>query len=122
MAVHFGLKLIAYWKQRRRSLFSVPNAQDLPVRVGCHFGECSQMEEEDAWVGRAINIAKRVESSAEPDSLFVTQTILELIDLPVYEFSEAGLFELRGDFLPTRLLYRLSSVTGPRLQRGPKTG
>lgn len=110
VAVHFALKLIAYWKQRRRSLFSVAGAQDLPVRVGCHFGECSQMEEEDAWVGRAINLAKRVESSAEPDSLFVTQTILELIDLPIYEFSEAGFFELRGDFLPARLLYRLSSV------------
>jgi len=120
VAVHFGLKLIAYWKQRRRSLVSVPNAQDLPVRVGCHFGECSQMGEDDAWVGRAINVAKRVESSAEPDSLFVTQTILELIDLPIYDFSEAGLFELRGDFLPARQLYRVTSVDQLALAARPE--
>lgn len=110
VAVHFGLKLVAYWKQRRRSLVSAPNAEDVPIRVGCHFGECYQMEEDDAWIGRAINVAKRVESNAEPDSLFVTQTILELIDLPIYTFSEAGCFELRGDFLPARELYRVTSV------------
>jgi hypothetical protein len=46
----------------------------------------------------------------EPDSFFVTQTVLELIDLPFYDFQEAGLHELKGDFLPERPLYRLSSV------------
>src|SRR6516225_7461855 len=61
-AVHFGLKLIAYWKQRRRSLIGVQNASDLPIRLGCHFGQCSHMANEEAWIGRAINIAKRVES------------------------------------------------------------
>ncbi|MDQ0561992.1 tetratricopeptide (TPR) repeat protein [Rhizobium mesoamericanum] len=110
VAVHFGLKLIAYWKQRRRSLVAASNAQDMPMRVGCHFGECFRMAGEDAWIGRAINIAKRVESNAEADSLFVTQTILELIDLPVYQFAEAGFFELRGDFLPQRQLYRVLSI------------
>jgi class 3 adenylate cyclase len=110
VAAHFGLKLIAYWKQRRRSLVAVHNAQDLPIRVGCHFGECSQLTDADVWVGRAINVAKRVEATAEPDSFFVTQTVLELIDLPFYDFNEAGLHELKGDFLPERPLYRLSSV------------
>ncbi len=120
VAVHFGLKLIAYWKQRRRSLVAAPNAQDLPIRVGCHFGECFRMAEEDAWIGRAINIAKRVESNAEPDTLFVTQTILELIDLPIYDFSEAGYYELKGDFLSQRQLYRLSSVDQAALAARPE--
>lgn len=110
IAAHFGFKLIAYWKQRRRSLVGLHNAPDLPIRVGCHFGQCSQLDEADVWLGRAIAVAKRVEASAEPDLLFVTQTMLELIDLPFYEFSEAGMHELKGDFLPERQLYRLLSV------------
>ena len=110
VAAHFGLKLIAYWKQRRRSVLAVHNAQDLPIRVGCHFGECSQLADADVWLGRAITVAKRVESTAEPDSFFVTQTVLELIDLPFYDFHQVGLYELKGDFLRDRPLYRLSSV------------
>ena len=94
VAAHFGLKLIAYWKQRRRSLLAVHKAPDLPIRVGCHFGECSQIAGADDWIGRAINIAKRVEALAEPDTLFITQTILELVDLPIYEFREAGVYDL----------------------------
>jgi Tfp pilus assembly protein PilF/class 3 adenylate cyclase len=110
VAAHFGLKLIAYWKQRRRSLLAVHKAPDLPIRVGCHFGECSQLADADDWVGRAINVAKRVEAVAEADAFFITQTILELVDLPFYEFSEAGFHDLKGDFLPRRQLYRLVSV------------
>jgi class 3 adenylate cyclase len=109
VAVHFSLKLIAYWKQRRRHLMSDP-AHDLPIRVGCHFGECSRMRDDDAWIGRALNIAKRVESCADPDTLLVTQTVLDLIDLPVYLFQEVDVFELKGDYLPRRHLYRLLSV------------
>lgn len=119
VAAHFGLKLIAYWKQRRRSLVAVHRAQDLPIRIGCHFGECSQLPDADVWVGRAINVAKRVEAAAEPDAFFVTQTVLELIDLPFYEFHEAGLHKLIGDFLPERPLYRLSSVDHAALADRP---
>jgi Tfp pilus assembly protein PilF/class 3 adenylate cyclase len=119
-AIHFGLKLITYWKQRRRSLIGMQNAlEQLSIRIGCHFGECGRMGEDDAWIGRAINVAKRVEASAEPDSLFVTQTILELIDLPIYDFSEAGVHDLKGDFLPRRQLYRLTSVDHAALVARP---
>jgi len=52
------------------------------------------------WIGRAINLAKRVEDSATPDSLFVTQSVLEIIDLPIHEFEEVGAFSLKADFLP----------------------
>lgn len=110
VAAHFGLKLIAYWRQRRRSLVAMSNAADLPLRIGCHFGECSQLAEADVWVGRAINVAKRIEASAEPDSFFVTQTILELIDLPYYAFDEVGIYALKGDVFSQRQLYRLTSV------------
>jgi tetratricopeptide (TPR) repeat protein len=119
VAVHFGLKLIAYWKQRRRYL-TTEQAYDLPIRIGCHFGECSRMGDDDAWVGRALNIAKRVEASAQPDSFFVTQTILDLIDLPMYQFEEVDVHELKGDFLPSRQLYRLTSVDQAALTARPE--
>jgi len=119
VAVHFGLKLIAFWKQRRRYL-TKDSADDLPIRVGCHFGECSRIEDSDAWIGRVLNIAKRVESCASPDSLFVTQTILDLIDLPAYEFEEAETCELKGDFLPRRQLYRLISIDHTALAARPE--
>ena len=119
VAVHFGLKLLAYWKHRRRSLIAVHKAQDLPIRIGCHFGQCSQLADADVWLGRAINIAKRVEDAAEPDSFFVTQTILELIDLPFYTFNDAGTHSLRGDFLPERKLYRLLAIDYAALAERP---
>jgi class 3 adenylate cyclase len=99
VAVHFGLKLIAFWKQRRRSLLASHKALELPLRVGCHFGECTQISD-DAWIGRAINLAKQVEDSAATDSLFVTQSVVDLIDLPFYQFDEAGPHALKGDYLP----------------------
>lgn len=110
VALHFSLKLLAYWKQRRQSLLGVHKAPDLPVRIGCHFGDCNRLSDADAWIGRAINIAKRVEAAAEPDSLYVTQMILELIDLPFYDYTECGLRELKGDMVSRRALYRILSV------------
>jgi class 3 adenylate cyclase len=44
-AVHFGLKLLAFWKQRRRALLASQPSLELPLRIGCHFGECTLMTE-----------------------------------------------------------------------------
>jgi tetratricopeptide (TPR) repeat protein len=118
-AAHFGLKLLAFWKQRRRALLASQASLELPLRIGCHFGECTLMTDDGHWIGRAINLAKRVEDSAMPDSLFVTQSVLELIDLPIYEFEEVGTFSLKGDFLPRRQLYRLISVDQGALVEKP---
>jgi Flp pilus assembly protein TadD len=119
VAVHFSLKLLAYWKLRRRSLVAAHKAPDLPIRIGCHFGECSQLADADAWIGRAINVAKRVEGVAEEDCVFVTQTVLELIDLPFYEFIEGEIYDLKGDILSRRQLYRLLSVDHVALAQRP---
>lgn len=119
VAVHFGLKLIAYWKQRRRSLLAQHGELALPLRVGCHFGECTQLAD-DAWIGRAVNLAKQVEDSAGPDCVFVSQAVMDLIDLPFYEFDEAGPSQLKGDFIDRRDLYRIVSVDQAALaERSP---
>jgi tetratricopeptide (TPR) repeat protein len=118
-AVHFALKLIAYWKQRRRRLAATDVAPELRLRLGCHFGECTELDGGDAWIGRAINLAKRVEENAAPDSLLVTESVLELIDLPLYQFEEAGVHALKGDYLRQRQLYRLLSVDEAALAERP---
>jgi tetratricopeptide (TPR) repeat protein len=118
-AVHFGLKLITFWKNRRRHLSSAYDAPDLPLRVGCHFGECTELEDPGAWIGRAVNLAKQVEDSAAPDAMFVTESVIDLIDLPFYEFAAAGTHTLKGDHLPRRLLYRLLSVDQAALAARP---
>jgi tetratricopeptide (TPR) repeat protein len=118
-AVHFALKLIAFWKERRQFLSLANGDPEMPLRLGCHFGECTELAGGDDWIGRAINLAKRVEGAATPDTLFVTQTIIELIDLPLYEFEEAGMHTLAGDYLPRRQLYRLLSVDWAALAQRP---
>ena len=45
-------------------------APHTPLRIGCHFGECLQLDDGSAWVGRAIILAKRVEDKAEPGCLY----------------------------------------------------
>jgi Flp pilus assembly protein TadD len=99
-AVQFGLRLIERWRAGR-------GAEGMPVRLGCHFGECSPMEGSEGWIGRANAIAKRAESEAAADSLYVTESVLDLVDLPLYRFEEIGAFALKGDHLAERRLYRM---------------
>src|SRR5215467_580720 len=60
------------------------------------------------WIGRGNAVAKRVETRAEPNAVFVTEAILDLIDLPLYRFRAAGKRALKGDPLPRRALYCLA--------------
>lgn len=106
-AVQFGLKLIDGWKTSRDSSPSLGGFPPLPLRVGCHFGECAQLDGDEAWVGRGQILAKRAESEAQPDSLYVTENVLDLIDLPLYGFEAVGSFDLKGDHLAERRLYRV---------------
>ena len=105
-AVQFGLRLIEGWRQSSEARGS-PNAfPHLPIRIGCHFGECTPIPGE-GWIGRANGIAKRVEAEADPDDVFVTESVLDLLDLPLYTFESVGMRRLKGDYLEERSLYRL---------------
>jgi tetratricopeptide (TPR) repeat protein len=106
-ATRFGLHLIEEW------------GGSLALRLGCHFGECTPMSGE-GWIGRCNAIAKRVEAEAEPNSLFVTESVLDLLDLPVYEFEEAGAHALKGDHLPRRVLYRINALDRKALDSKPR--
>ncbi len=109
-AVQFGLRLSAAWRARASAFAEGEGVPYTPLRLGCHFGECIRLEGGDSWIGRTINLAKRVEAEAQPESLFVTESVLELVDLPAYRFEEAGSHALKGDHLPKRTLYRVTAV------------
>lgn len=96
-AVRFGLELVDEWKRAGAE-------PSLPLRVGCHFGECTPMDGA-GWIGRGNSIAKRVEGEAASDSVYVTESVLDLLDLPLYGFEHAGSFRLKGDALDERSLY-----------------
>jgi tetratricopeptide (TPR) repeat protein len=108
-AVRFGLRLVESWSIASDSLPTLSSLPHLPLRVGCHFGECTQLDGGEAWIGRGNAIAKRVESEADPDSVYVTTTVLDLLDLPLYELEEARAVALKGDYAGARTLYRIVS-------------
>lgn len=112
-AVQFGLRLLERWQARAAT-------EHMPLRVGCHFGECSPMQGGEGWIGRANAIAKRAESEAEADSLYVTESVLDLVDLPLFRFEEAGAFTLKGDHLPERRLYRMLALDSSALGSKPR--
>ncbi len=107
-AIQFGFRLLKGWSSGAPSAAS--QEVNVPMRVGCHFGECVSLEN-DAWIGRGIALAKRVESAAAPNTLYVTESVLSIIDLPLYTFEEAGGHALKGDHLPSRTLYRITSIS-----------
>lgn len=119
-AVRFGLKLIESWAIAGRELATLRDVPHLPLRLGCHFAECTQLDGGDAWIGRGNAVAKRVESEADPDTLCVTANVLDLVDLPLYEFSEHATASLEGDYLSSRTLYRIVAFDQSALEARPE--
>ena len=95
-AVRFGLALVARWRQGFDDSPALKGHEPLPLRVGIHFGDETQLDDEEAWVGRCGNVAKRIETKAEPDTAYVSEGLLDLIDLPLYKVSRIGLRSLKG--------------------------
>lgn len=117
-AAQFSLKLIDGWRSSSDSLPALRELPRLSLRLGCHFGECVPLDGE-GWIGRANAIAKRVESEADPDTLLVTEAVLDLLDLPLYDIAEVGERELKGDHLSTRRLFRVSAFHEELLEAKP---
>lgn len=107
VAVQFGLNLVRSWQQRNDAC--EPSLR-FNFRIGCHSGECTRLAEGDSWVGRAIGVAKRVEEVAAPNCVLVTEAVLEMLDLPLYTFTEAGRHPLKGDYVAKRTLYQISAI------------
>lgn len=118
-AAQFGLRLASSWRRTTEQSPALAGLPHVPLRLGCHFGECTQIPGGDGWIGRANGIAKRVEAEAQPDALCVTETILDLLDLPLYEYERIGSRSLKGDQIRERILYRVLSFDLAALESKP---
>jgi len=63
-------------------------------RIGLHTGECGVRRGE--LVGIALHIAARVAETAAPDSIFVSQTVKDLVAGSGLVFEDAGSHVLKG--------------------------
>ena len=108
-ALQFGFKLIDSWKNHGPNVLGLANSPHIPIRFGCHYGECTEIPAGEGWLGSAIELARPVAVAAESDTVCVTGNILDLVDLTSYQFEDAGTQELKGDHLPRRILYKVTA-------------
>ena len=108
-ALQFSLRLIERWDSGRYRSTGQEQPPELPLHLGCHFGDATRLDGGDAWVGRSIDLARRIAEAAEPGSLLVTENVLDASDVAMYEFQQAGVHVLEGDQLPQRTLYQITS-------------
>jgi class 3 adenylate cyclase/DNA-binding CsgD family transcriptional regulator len=88
---------------------------DLRLRQGIHIGEVERRGSDIG--GIAVNLAARVQATAEPDEVLVTRTVADLVAGSGIRFEDRGEHELKG--IPGR--WQLLGVAGQRrvVRRGP---
>jgi class 3 adenylate cyclase len=67
---------------------------DIACRIGLHTGECEIRE--GRLHGIALHIAARVAASALPRTVFVSQTVRDLVAGSDLSFADAGAHSLKG--------------------------
>lgn len=107
VAVQFSLALVVSWN---KSPQPGSDRSRSGLRIGCHFGDAAPLANGVSWVGRAIVLAKRIESLALPNAVLISESVLEMLDLALYSYEEAGRHALKGDHLKDRALYRITGV------------
>jgi pimeloyl-ACP methyl ester carboxylesterase len=69
-------------------------ALGIPIRAGIHTGECERRGDELS--GMAVHIAARIMSKAEPDAVWTSSTVKDLVVGSGIRFSARGAAELKG--------------------------
>lgn len=108
-AVQFALRLANSWSGSPEGFPDAKGPPVVPLGIGCHFGECHQLHGDDAWIGRGIGLAKRAAESSEKTALLVTESVLDIIDLPSYGFTPGPVLAVDGDHMPSRRLFEVHS-------------
>jgi class 3 adenylate cyclase len=85
---------------------------DLSLRAGIHTGECEARG--DDLGGMAVHIGARVSSLADPDTILVTQTVVDLVVGSGLQFSARGEHQLKGVPGAWRLFEVLGQSTADR--------
>ena len=115
-ALQACIRILESWKSQWTALVNSDDiSTPLRLRIGCHFGEYTQMAGFDTWVTKG-NIPRGVAQCAEPDTVHITETVLDLVDPALYRFESAGNFAIPGDHLPSRNLYLVTAVVGSSVQ------
>lgn len=117
-AVQLGLKLIESWEVAAGELSTIRAFPRLPLRLGCHLGEWIPIEGDD-WMVRGSALARRVQSEADDDSLYVTEHLLDLLDLALYDLELVGAASLKHDHVPERRIYRVVAFNQHELDGRP---
>ena len=117
-ALQFCVRLLDAWKGKSMSATGVNDASSTPLRIGCHFGECRQIRGTQDWITRG-DLARQVAAQAETDSVSVTETVLDVVDPTLYEFEPAGSRAFQGDYVASRILYRVTAVRETSLSAKP---
>ena len=77
-----------------RAITERATAAGLPIRAGLHAGEVELVGDDIA--GISVHLAKRVESAAATGTVYVSQTMRDLIAGSSIELAERGTHELKG--------------------------
>jgi len=114
-AVRAGLALVDAIPPLNRSIAS-RSGVELAVRVGLATGPVvvgdiigEGASQESAVVGETPNIAARIESTAQPNSVFLAQSTRELVG-GAFELEDFGLKALKGIATPTRVYRALGEA------------
>lgn len=107
--LRFGLRLISEWHDGFATIPALEGLTPIPLRVGAHFGEGTQIGDGEAWVGRVNNVASRIQGVAAPDTVLASEGMLDLIDFPLYQVEPMAAAKLDGDCVARRTLYHVHS-------------
>ena len=77
--------------------------RDFDIRVGVHYGEVisgsvgSGDDRKLTVIGDAVNIAARLEASAKPSGICISQTVFDMINRKIMvSFEDAGQLDLKN--------------------------
>src|SRR5580704_14571793 len=103
--------------QERMSVFNeaLDEPQRMQFRVGVHLGEVIVDEEDQNIFGDGVNLAARIQATAEPGGIAVSRTVRDMAELKVnYAFVDGGEHKLKNVSRPVHI-FHVRNLNAPAL-------